>query len=136
MSAPAQNLDIVRRYLNTIEQGKLDAIKDLFTSDVRIVQLPNLIYPQGNRSDLKQMGEGFAKGRQLLSSQTYEIKTALALHDSVAIEVVWTGTLATSFGTLSAGSQMRAYSAMFFEFRDGKIASQRNYDCFERWQSP
>jgi len=28
---------------------------------------------------------------------------------------------------------MRAHSAMFFEFRDGKIASQKNYDCFKAW---
>lgn len=133
MSAPAQNLDTVRRYLNAIEEGKFDALKDLFTSDVQIVELPNRIHPEGSRSDLKKLAEAFTKGRQLLSSQSYEIKTALALHDSVAIEVLWTGTLATPFGTLAADSQMRAYSAMFFEFRDGKIASQRNYDCFEPW---
>ena len=54
-------------------------------------------------------------------------------NNSAAIEVLWTGTLAMSFGNLSAGSKMRAHSAMFFEFKDGKIASQRNYDCFEPW---
>ncbi|MBV9480089.1 MAG: hypothetical protein JO249_04970 [Acidobacteria bacterium] len=51
----------------------------------------------------------------------------------VALEVLWVGKLAVSFGTLAAGSEMRAHSAMFFEFKEGKIVSQRNYDCFESW---
>ena len=73
--------------------------------------------------------------RKLLSSQTYEIKNAIVSENSnsIAVEVLWTGTLAMGFGNLSAGSQMRPYSAMFFQFEDGKIASQRNYDCFEPW---
>jgi len=25
---------------------------------------------------------------------------------------------------------MRAHSAMFFAFKDGKIVTQKNYDCF------
>jgi len=29
--------------------------------------------------------------------------------------------------------EIRAHSAMFFEFKDSKIVSQRNYDCFEPW---
>jgi hypothetical protein len=32
-----------------------------------------------------------------------------------------------------AGSVMRARFAQFFELRDGKIAKQRNYDCFYPW---
>jgi len=43
------------------------------------------------------------------------------------------GKLAISFGSLQAGSEMRAHSAMFFEFKDGKIVSQKNYDCFKPW---
>ena len=30
-------------------------------------------------------------------------------------------------------ARLRAHSAMFFEFDNRKIISQRNYDCFEPW---
>lgn len=53
--------------------------------------------------------------------------------DFVALEVLWTGTLAVAFGTIPESGQMRAHFAMFLEFRDGKIVAQRNYDCFEPW---
>jgi|SRR5579863_6416074 ketosteroid isomerase-like protein len=133
MSTPADNLDTVQRYLRTIEDGAFDDIAGLFTADMVMEQLPNRIYPQGLQGNLSRMTEGFARGRKLLSSQTYEIKNAIARGDSLAVEVLWTGVLAVEFGSLSAGSKMRAHCAMFFEFRDGKIASQRNYDCFEVW---
>jgi len=133
MPSPAENLATVRRYLKTIEDGAFDSIAELFTSDMTMEQLPNRIYPNGIRGNVSQMAEGFAKGRKLLSSQTYEIKNSVVLEDRVAVEVLWTGTLALSFGSLSTGSQMRAHSAMFFQFKDGKISSQRNYDCFEPW---
>ncbi len=129
----SENLDAVRRYLKSIENGAFSDIAVLFTPDVVIEQLPNRIYPQGLRATISQMSAAFEKGRTLLSSQTYEIKNAVVNGDSVAIEVLWTGTLATGFGTLTAGSKMRCHSSMFFEFRDGKISSQRNYDCFEPW---
>lgn len=79
------------------------------------------------------MAEAFEKGRKLLSRQTYEIQNHVVNGDQVALEVLWTGTLAVAFGNLAAGSHMRCHSAMFFEFKDGKIASQRNYDCFQPW---
>lgn len=79
------------------------------------------------------MADGFEIGRKLLSKQTYEIKHAVVNGDAVAVEVLWTGTLAVAFGNLAAGSQMRCHSAMFFQFKDGKVASQRYYDCFEPW---
>jgi ketosteroid isomerase-like protein len=38
--------------------------------------------------------------------------------------------LRSGFGQLAAGAQLRAAIAMFFTFRNGKIASIRNYDCY------
>lgn len=133
MSTSAENLDAVRRYLKAIEEGTFADIENLFTPDIVMEQLPNRIYPQGLRGNRAQMAEGFAKGRKLLASQTYEVKKSIVQDSALAIEVVWTGTLALGFGNLAAGAQMRCHSAMFFQFRDGKIASQRNYDCFEPW---
>ena len=129
----SENLDIVRRYLKNVENGTFSDVAPLFTPDVVMEQLPNRIYPQGLRATISQMSTAFEKGRKLLSAQTYEIKNAVANRDSVSVEVLWTGTLAVSLGSLAAGSQMRCHSAMFFEFKDGKISSQRNYDCFEPW---
>jgi ketosteroid isomerase-like protein len=51
----------------------------------------------------------------------------------VAAEAIWTGVLAIRLGTLAEGAEMKAHFAMFFEFREGKIRLQRNYDCFEAW---
>ena len=133
MFSSTDHLDVVRRYVKNIEDGQFSDIALLFTPDIAIEQLPNRIYPQGLRGTLSQMAEGFEKARKLLSKQTYEIKSAVTNGDLVAVEVLWTGTLALPFGTLAAGSKMRCHSAMFFQFTDGKIANQRNYDCFEPW---
>ena len=133
MSTPDDNLNTVRRYLKCIEDSAFSDVAALVTPDVVMEQFPNRIYPHGLRATLPQMGEGFERGCKLLSKQTYEIKHALVEGDSVAVEVLWTGTLSLSFGNLTPGTQMRCHSAMFFRFKEGKIASQRNYDCFEPW---
>ena len=51
--------------------------------------------------------------------------------DQVAVEVIWTATLAVAVGTLAVGDAMRAHFGVFLTWRDGKIISQRNYDCFD-----
>ncbi len=127
------NLEKIRLYLQALEEGKLSEVSELFAPEVQMEQLPNRIYPQGLRAGLAEMKLGAEKGRKLLSSQTYQIKKAVVNGDSVAVEVLWTGKLAMAFGNLTAGAEMRAHSGMFFEFQDGKIVSQRNYDCFEPW---
>jgi len=44
---------------------------------------------------------------------------------------IWTAKLNAPFGKLAAGDIMRAHLGMFLTWRDGKIISQRNYDCFD-----
>jgi ketosteroid isomerase-like protein len=126
-------LDLARRYLKAIEDGDATCVTNLFTPEAIIEQLPNRIYPKGLRADVSRVAAAFEQGRKLFSRQTYEITSHSATGDILALEVLWTGTLSISFGTLTAGENMRCHSAMFLQFRDGKIAAQRNYDCFDPW---
>jgi ketosteroid isomerase-like protein len=125
------NLHRARLYLKSIENGEFPS--ELLSPDVQMQQLPNRIYPKGVRAGASQMAEAFNRGKKLLSSQSYDIKNAVENGNCVALEVQWTGKLAIPFGSLEAGSEIRAHCAMFLEFSDGKIISQRNYDCFEPW---
>ena len=79
---------------------------------------------------LPELLEGAERGQKVMS---YEVLSALASGGRVAMEVQWTGTLAVPLGSLPAGEQMRARFGVFLDFRDGRIAAQRNYDCFEPW---
>jgi ketosteroid isomerase-like protein len=68
-----------------------------------------------------------------MASQIYKIMHEMADGDRVAMEIEWVGTLAVPFGPIPAGGQMKAFFAVFLEFREGKIVRQRNYDCFKPW---
>lgn len=133
-TAQGECLATARNYLNAIEQGATgDALAQFFTHDVVCELFPNKLAPKGERSGLAQMLAAAAKGQQVLSSQRYEIQHEMESGNRVALEVLWIGTLAIPVAGLNAGDQMRAHFAMFLEFRGGKIASQRNYDCFDPW---
>ena len=134
MGEPAENLEIARRYLQALERG--DTGEDLsrfFAPDVVLEEFPNRLTPVGKRRDLAAALEGAERGKRAMSRQIYKIKQEIADHDRVALEVEWVGTLAIPFGSIPAGGQMKAFFAVFLEFREGKIARQRNYDCFEAW---
>ena len=78
-------------------------------------------------------GFGAITGSSLATTATVGMVALPEMRSRGYADSISTGTLAVGFGSLAAGSQMRCHSAMFFEFVDGKIARQRNYDCFEPW---
>lgn len=128
------NLEAARQYLVAISQGATgDALAQFFTPDVTQEEFPNRVSPEGKRRKLTAILEGAERGQKVLSAQRFEIRSAVATGDRVILEVLWVGTLAIPFGSIPIGGDMRAHCAMFLEFRDGKIAAQRNYDCFEPW---
>jgi ketosteroid isomerase-like protein len=130
----AENLALTRRYLQAIENGVgFDELQKFFDASMTLETLPNRLLPSGSCDDLVAMRAASERGKKVMASQKYEVKNALATDDQVALEVNWTGTLAVPYETIPAGGQMRARFAMFLQFRDGKIISQRNYDCFDPW---
>ncbi len=71
--------------------------------------------------------------KKVMSRQMHKIRQEIADNKRVALEVEWAATLAVPFGSIPVGGQMKAFFAVFLEFREGKIVRQRNYDCFEAW---
>jgi ketosteroid isomerase-like protein len=128
------NADIAREYLAALERGESgESLRRFLTPDFVQEEFPNALNPKGQRSDLASALERSEHGKMLLQSQRYDVHSAIASGDSVALEVGWSCVLAISVASLPAGSEMRAHFAVFFDFRDGKIARQRNYDCFDPW---
>jgi ketosteroid isomerase-like protein len=133
-NAEDKNIDLVRTYLKALESGEAaDALRNFFTDDVRQIEMPNQLNQRGQESDLEHILQRSQQGLKVLERQQYEIVSEIAQGDRVAIEARWTGVLAIAFGTLAAGTELKASFAIFFHFRDGRIALQRNYDCFDPW---
>jgi ketosteroid isomerase-like protein len=119
------NLQLVREYLGALARmAPASEMAAFFTEDAEQIELPNRLNPNGQASDLHTLLERVDKGRAMLSEQHYEVTNVISSGDSAAVEADWSG-------KLKNGAELRAHFAMFFEFRDGRIAKQRNYDCFE-----
>jgi ketosteroid isomerase-like protein len=126
------NTEIALRYHADVAKGLTgDALAAYFTPDAVHRELPNLLFPQGMTRNVAGLKEAAEAGQGKMAAQTYEVRNAVEAGDTVALEVVWTGTLAVDLGPLLAGHVMRAHIATFLDFRDGRIAGQRNYDCYE-----
>lgn len=127
-------LALAKDYLAALERGATgDELASFFTPDVQQEEFPNRLVPTGARRDLAALLDGAVRGQRVMSAQRFELLDALVEGQRVALEVQWSGTLAISLGSLAAGDQMRARFAVFLTFRDGKIARQHNYDCFDPW---
>ena len=132
MTNPAENLALARQYLRAIESSaSAEEMARFFAPEVIVEIFPSKFFPTGSRSNLAGILAASKRGKKVMTSQTYAVRNALASGDQVALEIDWTGTLAVSFQAIPAGGQMRAHFAAFLQYKDGKITSQRNYDCYE-----
>ena len=128
----SSNLSEVRRYLRAIEQSAPEEIMcAFFAPDVVQEEFPNRLVPTGARRDLAALLEAGRRGRDIVIGQQYEILNVVEAGDQIALEIQWSGTFKVPIGSLAPGDVMRARFAVFITLRDGRIVSQRNYDCFE-----
>jgi len=130
---PHDLLRLAREYLESI--GQADELGGLrfFADDVIQIEFPNRLVPNGATRDLAALRDAAQRGRKVMTSQQFAVVNAIASGEQVAVEAIWTGTLAVPLGSIPAGGQMRARFAIFLTYRDGKIVRQHNYDCFDPW---
>jgi ketosteroid isomerase-like protein len=132
VEVPMEPVDVALQFVRAVEgRAPLGVIADLLCDDVEAHELPNRLFPKGAARDKAQLLASSERGRQVTSSETYEVRSVVAQGDRVALEIAWSGTLAVAFGDLPVGHVLRASLAMFVDVRGGRIARIRNYDCYE-----
>jgi steroid delta-isomerase-like uncharacterized protein len=128
----ATQFELATQYLHALGEGAPpEALRRFFHDEIVFEALPNLIRPAGAKADLAAMLAASELGRQTVKEQRFAVHHAIADGDFVALEMEWTGTLAAPFGALPTGKVLRARCGVFMQFRDGRIISQRNYDCYD-----
>ena len=120
---------IVRAYLRAIEKRR-DFLA-FFTDDAVQDEFPNALVPNGARRTLADLREANVRGRDVMTSESYEIVSLVEAGDLVACEVLWRGVLAVPLRSLKPCDTMKARFGVFFEFQGDRIRRQHNYDCFE-----
>jgi ketosteroid isomerase-like protein len=123
--------EIVAAYLRAVEAQDLDGVNRLLHPEVENVEHPNKLLPAGKRYDLAAMRAAGERGRAVMASQTWEIRSMIVEGNRAAVQIVWSGTLRVAAGPLPAGHVMRAQVCSIIELKDGKVWRQEQYDCFE-----
>jgi len=106
---------------------------DVLHPEIEQTEYPNWLTAQLTVSDRKTLFGRMANGAKLLASQKFDIQRIYETGDVVVAEVVWTAVVGTDLGSFETGQSLKAYFCCVFEFKDGLIYRQRNYDCFERF---
>ncbi len=136
MSSP--NVELAREYLCAVESmGPPESVSRFYAPEIEFHEFPNRIAPNGRVRRRADLQAAYGQGQKLLSSHRYDVRRVVENGDEIAVELEWTGVLAVPVAAMNlpAGHQMKAFVAMFLTFRDGKIVSQRNYDCYPPFEA-
>jgi ketosteroid isomerase-like protein len=127
-----RNEKTVLDFLKMVEERKSsDELEKFYHPDIEQIEFPNAITKATAFRNLAALKEGSEKGAVIMSEETYDVKKLYSIGEIVILEATWKGTLSIPIGNIPQGGQMTANFAQFYEFKDGKIYRQRNYDCFD-----
>jgi len=128
----SSNAELVKSYLSALNQLKQgDELAAYFHPDVVQTEFPNKITPERVDRDIAAILDGAARGAKILQKQEFTINNIVEGEESLVAELTWRGTMSVPVASLEVGDEMVAHFACIFEFKDGLIFRQRNYDCFE-----
>ncbi|MDJ1472377.1 nuclear transport factor 2 family protein [Cytophagaceae bacterium DM2B3-1] len=123
---------IVSTFLTVLENRKSsDELEPFYHPDAIQIEYPNTLTKNLTKRNLQELKAASDRGLNVLQKEKYEVLHSYVYGNTVIIEVIWTGVLNIPLASIPVGGEMKAYFAQFFEFMDGKIIRQRNYDCFE-----
>jgi hypothetical protein len=123
---------IALNFINALQNRKsAEELLQFYHPDIEQIEFPNTVTKNKTVRSLGDLRQAAEKGKNVLQKEEYEIVKSYSFENTVIIEAIWTGTLAIPLGNIPVGGQMKAWFAQFYEFKDGKIVKQRNYDCFE-----
>ena len=126
--------EITERYFKALQEGATgEKLASFYDPEIVQEEFPNHLLPRGATRDLNRILAEAERGQSLMYGHYYRVESIMVDGNRAAVEFIWSGKLKIPRGSLGAGTEMRGRFATFLEFRDGRIISQRSYDCFEPW---
>ncbi|WP_379133846.1 nuclear transport factor 2 family protein [Paenibacillus sp. sgz500958] len=128
-------IEVVQQYFGLLEQfnDRTSDYEGILHPEMEQTEYPNWLTDHVAVSNYEVLFSRMGGGAKLLSSQNYEIRHVHETADAIITEVTWTAEVALDAGVFTKGQELKAYFCCVFEFKDGLIYRQRNYDCFERF---
>jgi hypothetical protein len=128
-----KEIELIKKYFHLVENFRTDSAvyEEILHPHIIQTEYPNLVTKQVKSRSLEGLVNGAKAGKQLLSAQKFEIIGMLAGTGHLTVELQWHGTVALDIASFRKGQVLTAYICTIFEFKDGKIFRQRNYDCYE-----
>lgn len=128
-------LETVKRFFELIETFSISEsdFKPLLHPEIEQTEFPNFITPGVVVSNFEVLMQRIPNGKKLLKEQKYDIQRVYESGETLITEVIWTAEVGADAGVFKTGQRLKAFFCCFFDFKDGKIYRQRNYDCFERF---
>ena len=124
--------EIAIDFIKTLQnRTSAEELLRFYHPDIEQIEFPNAVTKNKAIRSLNDLKAGAEKGKKVLQKEEYEVVKSYSFENTVIIEAIWTGILAIPLGNIPVGGTMKAYFAQFYEFKDGKIIKQRNYDCFD-----
>ncbi len=128
-----EHIETLDRYFATLSQMITgEALEKFFHPEIQQTEYPNQISGDVVVRNFTEMLQGADRGKRIFSEQSYDVQKYICEQNDVVAEVVWKGILKIPLSSLKTGDEMVAYFACVFEFKDGLIYRQRNYDCFKK----
>ena len=104
-------------------------IEQYYASDVSQEEFPNRLLPKGTVRNLEALRDASAKGRKVIKAD-HRDRERLLVGLMRVLEAIWTGHARSRLRHAETRRPI-ARIAQVFEFKDGFIWRQRNYDCLE-----
>jgi ketosteroid isomerase-like protein len=116
---------VVERYYAAVADlsSSREALAELLAPDLRVIEHPNAIHPQGTVRNRDEALAAYEQGKAMLSRQSFELDELLASGDRVAVRATWRGTMV-------GGASLEAKIAAFLTVADGRIREHETYDCY------
>jgi hypothetical protein len=130
-------ISVATSLLRALEAGQRgEDLRKYFAPAASTIEHPNRLKPEGARLTLDQMLTASEVGAGLLSSQRYDVRSAVAAGNTAILRLTWSGVIASDAGSFRHGDELVAHIAQFVETAGGLITSIETFDCYEPFDIP
>ncbi len=126
-------IELVKKYFALAESFCTESAEydGILHPEMTATEFPSLNVKETRTRNRREMLAGMEAARKTLDSHRFDIHTIYETPEVLVIEAGWSGRMAADSGNFKKGQELKAHCCFIFEFKDGKIYRQRNYDCYE-----